>query len=197
METYNKLYDGISKVAWGYFFLYFNINLGTVSILPSFVGYILFLKAIDLLQSDERELSLLRTLGIILTVWNVIEWIATCINYSFGSSWQFVTIITSLVSMYFHFQLITNLASIATKYQQKGYEQDKKLLRYRTIQTIMQTTFTISTVFAPHFDGFITYIYFCLAIVYAVVCICIMKALFDLRKCLRRDETNTIEYVNE
>ena len=50
MTTYNRLYDGISNVAWGYFFLYFDINLGTVSVLPNFVGFLLFLKAIDLLK---------------------------------------------------------------------------------------------------------------------------------------------------
>ena len=76
MTDYQKIYDGISKAIWGYFFLYFDINLGTISILPSFVGYILFLKAIDLLEEEERELSLLKTLGLILVAWNVIEWLA-------------------------------------------------------------------------------------------------------------------------
>ena len=50
MTDYQKLYSGISKAAWGYFFLYFNINFNNVSILPSFVGYLLFLSAINLLK---------------------------------------------------------------------------------------------------------------------------------------------------
>lgn len=187
MTTYNRLYDGISKVAWGYFFLYFDINLGTVSVLPNFVGFLLFLKAIDLLKNDQRELGLLKTLGIILTVWNFIEWVGSWVSYSFGN-WYFINIIIGLVNLYFHFQLITNLASIAKEYQQEGCEQDKKLLKYRTMQTIMLTVFLAISNFIPFFEEIGTYISLGLAIIYIVVCICIMKALFDLRKCLRKDD---------
>lgn len=188
MAKYQTLYDGISKTAWGYFFLYFNINLGTVSILPSFVGYILFLRTIKILEDEERELALLKTLGTILAVWNFVEWVASWFSYSFGNQWHFINIIIGLINLYFHFQLITNLASIATKYQQDGYEQDKKLLRYRTIQTIMLTVFLIMSSFSLVFNEVWAYISIALAIVYVVVCVCLMKALFDLRKCLKTDE---------
>lgn len=188
MTTYTKLYDGISKVAWGYLFLYFDINIGTVSILPSFVGYILFLQAIRLLEDEERELTLIRTLGFILTVWNVIEWVAKWFSLSFGQNWQFINIIIGLINLYFHFQLITNLATIATKYQQVGYEQDKKLLKYRTVQTIMLTVFLVTTNLSSLFIEAWAYISLALGIVYIIVCICLMKALFDLRKCLRKDD---------
>lgn len=187
MTTYNRLYDGISKVAWGYFFLYFDINLGTVSVLPNFVGFLLFLKAIALLKDDQRELGLLKTLGIILTVWNFIEWVGSWVSYSFGN-WYFINIIIGLVNLYFHFQLITNLASIAKEYQQEGCEQDKKLLKYRTMQTIMLTVFLAISNFIPFFEEIGAYISLGLAIIYIVVCICIMKALFNLRKCLRKDD---------
>ena len=50
MTDCQKLFSGISKAAWGYFFLYFNININNVSILPGFVGYLLFLSAIRLLK---------------------------------------------------------------------------------------------------------------------------------------------------
>ena len=120
MTDYTKVYNGISKVIWGYFFLYFNINLGTISILPSFVAYILFSQAIELLRAEERELSLLRPLGVILGIWAAIEWVATCVGYSFGEKWQFISLIIGLVNLYFHFQFITNLASIATKHQQEN-----------------------------------------------------------------------------
>lgn len=188
MTTYTKLYDGISKVAWGYLFLYFDINIGTVSILPSFVGYILFLQAIKLLEDEERELTLISTLGFILAVWNVIEWVAKWFSFSFGQNWQFINIIIGLINLYFHFQLITNLATIATKYQQEGYEQDKKLLKYRTIQTIMLTVFLVTTNLSSLFIEAWAYISLTLGIVYIIVCICLMKALFDLRKCLREDD---------
>ena len=120
MTDYTKIKNGISKIIWGYFFLYFNINLGTVSILPTFIAYILFLSAIELLKDEERELSLLRPLGVILGIWEAIEWLATCVGYSFDNKWQFLNLIIGLVNLYFHFQFITNLATIAKRYQQQA-----------------------------------------------------------------------------
>lgn len=187
MTDYGKIYDGISKAIWGYFFLYFDINLGTISILPSFVGYILFLKAIDLLEEEERELSLLKTLGLILVAWNVIEWLAKCVGYSFGNKWQFVTLIAGLLNMYFHFQFLTNIASIAIKHQEENCAYDKTLLSCRTIQTLMLTVFLVVTNLSFIPEDILIYPTFILAIIYIIVCIYIMATLNGLRKNLKTE----------
>ena len=190
MTDYQKLYSGISKAAWGYFFLYFNINFNNVSILPSFVGYLLFLSAIKLLKEEERELSLLHTLGVIMALWTGVEWLASFVGLNLEGMWQFIDIIISLVNLYFHFQFLTNLASIAAKYQPEGYELDAKLLRYRTLQTVMLSAIEVIICFQPWLSEVWTVISICMLIVYLIAGICLMKALFDLRKCL---PTNTIE----
>ena len=190
MTNHQKLYSGISKAAWGYFFLYFNINFNNVSILPSFVGYLLFLSAINLLKDEERELSLLRTLAVIMALWTGVEWLASFVGLNLEGMWQFIDIIISLVNLYFHFQFLTNLASIAAKYQSEGYELDAKLLRYRTLQTVMLSAIEVIICFQPWLSEVWTVISICMLIVYLIAGICLMKALFDLRKCL---PTNTIE----
>lgn len=198
MTDYNKIYTGISKAIWGYFFLYLNFTInignGSISLLPSFVGYIFFLKVIDLLKDEEQELSLLRTLGIVLAVWNVAEWFADCIAYNFGGKWQFVTLITGLVNLYFHFQFITNLASIATKHQQENCIYDKDLLTCRTVQTILQTFFIVVSnlnyTFAPDEVGF--YATIILTLCYLIFLLGIVRTLVQLRKHLKQDE-ETIE----
>lgn len=190
MTNHQKLYSGISKAAWGYFFLYFNINFNNVSILPSFVGYLLFLSAINLLKDEERELSLLHTLAVIMALWTGVEWLASFVGLNLEGMWQFIDIIISLVNLYFHFQFLTNLASIAAKYQPEGYELDAKLLRYRTLQTVMLTAIEVIIRFQPWLSEAWTVISICMLIVYLIAGICLMKALFDLRKCL---PTNTIE----
>ena len=143
MTAYQKLYTGIGRAAWGYFFIYFDFNINTVSILPSFIGYMLFLSAINCLCEEERELNLLRTLGVILTVWHVASWLASWGSIDLDGMLQVVDIIIGVVNIYFHFQLLTNLASIATKYQSADDELDAKLLRYRTLQTVMLTAVII------------------------------------------------------
>ena len=190
MTDYQKLYSGISKAAWGYFFLYFNINFNNVSILPSFVGYLLFLSAIKLLKEEERELSLLHTLGVIMALWTGVEWLASFVGLNLEGMWQFIDIIISLVNLYFHFQFLTNLASIAAKYQSEGCELDAKLLRYRTLQTVMLSAIEVIICFQPWLSEAWTVISICMLIIYLIAGICLMKALFDLRKCL---PTNTIE----
>lgn len=184
MTDYKKLYDGISKAAWGYFFIYFDFNINNISIFPSFVGYLLFLSAIRYLKDEERDLSLLRTLGIILALWHGFDWLGGWFSFELDSVLQFVDVLMSLISLYFHFQLLTNLASIAAKHQPEGYELDSKLLRYRTIQTVILTAITIIT----HLHTWLMEIWIIISIIMlivnVIVSICLMKALFDLRKCL-------------
>lgn len=183
MTDTQKLYSGISKAAWGYFFLYFNININNISVLPNFVGYLLFLSSINLLQDEERELSLLRTLGVILALWTGAGWLFSLVGLKVEGLWQFMDILISLVNLYFHFQLLTNLAAIAAKYQPEGEFLDAKLLRYRTLQTLMLTAIEIIICFQPWFSAIWTVISFCMLLVYVIAGICLMKALFDLRKC--------------
>ncbi len=185
MTDYTKVYNGISKVIWGYFFLCFDINLGTISILPSFIGYILFSNAINLLKEEERELSLLKTFVSILTVWNLFEWVAKCVGYSFNSKWQFITLISGLLNMYFHFQFLTNIASIATKHQQENCTYDKSLLLCRTVQTLMLTVFLVVTNLSFIPEEVLIYPTLVLAIVYIIVCVYIMATLNGLRKHLK------------
>lgn len=191
MTDYRKLYDGISKAAWGYFFVYFNININTVSLLPSFIGYIFFLSAINYLKDEERELSLLYTLGVMLTLWHGAQWVVSWVGIDLDGAWQFIDIIISLVNLYFHFQLLTNLASIAAKYQPEGYEQDAKLLRYRTLQTVMLTAITIISTLYPWLSEIWAFVSIAMIIVYLIAGICLLKALFDLRKCLPTSEEPT------
>ena len=34
------LYQGVSHAAWGYFFLYFDVNLGPLNVLPDWAAYL-------------------------------------------------------------------------------------------------------------------------------------------------------------
>ena len=193
MTDYQKLYTGIGRAAWGYFFIYFDINLNTVSILPSFIGYLLFLSAINHLCDEERELNLLRTLGIILTVWHIASWFASFGAIKLDGMLPAVDIIIGVVNIYFHFQLLTNLASIAAKYQSEDHEFDAKLLRYRTMQTVMLTAVIILGYLAKWQTELVTVISVGMIIVYLIVTVLLMKALFDLRRCLRMDNDSDEE----
>lgn len=192
MTNLQKIYSGISKTAWGYFFLYFNLNINTISLLPSFVGFWLFLSAIDLLKEEERDLTLLRPLAILLGVWHGAEWVASWFGGNLDGMSQFLDLIIALANLYFHFQLLTNLASIAAKYQADGARFDTRLLKYRTLQTLMLTGILILTSLAPLLADIWAYISLLLGLVYIIAGICLMKALLDLRRNLTNPETTQL-----
>ena len=187
MMDYQKLYTGIGRAAWGYFFIYFDFNINTVSIIPSFIGYFLFLTAINYLCDEEQELNLLRTLGMILTLWHIASWIAGFASVDLDGMLQVADIIIGVVNIYFHFQLLTNLASIATKYQAADDELDEKLLRYRTLQTIMLTAVIVLGYLIKWQEALVTVVSVGMIIIYLVAGILLMKALFDLRRSLSAD----------
>lgn len=182
MTDQQTLFTGVSRAAWGYFFLYFNINLGTVSLLPSFVGFLLFLSAIHLLQEEQRNLTLLRPLGIMLVIWHGINWGLSWFGGTLEGRFEVLSLIISLASLYFHFQLFTDFAELAAKYQQPEDALDRRLLCWRTIQTVLLTVMTLMAYPAQWFSDWWDYVVMAMAVVHFIAGICLMMALFALRK---------------
>ena len=184
-----KMRGGIFRIAWGYIFIYFNININAVSLLPAVVGYGLFLSAIGLLQEEERELSLLKPLIGILLVWNAADWVLSWMGSEIIETWFLLDLLTGLINLYFQFQFLTNLASIAAKYQEPDRDCDTKLLTYRTWQTIMLTIVILIGILQLWLSEIWGYVSIGIGIVYILFGICLIKTLFELRNALRTDES--------
>lgn len=185
MTDRETLYKGVSQAAWGYFLLYFDINLGTVSILPRFAGYLLFLSAIKHLSGMRRDLSLLRPLGILLALWNGADWLASWGGGSLDGLFLPLDLIVSVAGLYFHFQMFTDFAALAASYQQPGDSLDRRLLRWRTIQTLLLTAIALLTGLTDWLGKAGSYVVTAMAVVCLIVGLCLMAALFSLRKLFR------------
>ncbi len=168
----------------GLFFLHFDINLNRVSVLPSFVGVLLFLSAIRDLCEEERELGLLRPLGIILAIWDGMAWLASWTAIDLDGIFPAIDVIIRVVQLYFHFQFLTNLASIAAKYQSGDCALDEKLLRYRTWYTIMLTAIVLMSYMAKWLDEIGMFLSFCMMLVCLIAGVMLMRVLFALQRCL-------------
>ena len=188
MTDRQTLYTGVSRAAWGYFFLYFNINLGRVSILPSFVAFLLFLSSINLLKEERRDLALLRPFGILLAIWHFAEWSLSWIGGTLDGRFEILGLLIGLASLYFHFQLFTDFAALAAKYQQPDDDLDRRLLRWRTIQTVLLTVMTLMSYPAQWFSDWWDYVVMAMAVVYLIAGLCLMAALFALRKVFADSE---------
>ncbi len=132
-ENRRRLTSGVSQAAWGYFFLHIDINIGPVSILPAFVGYLLMLSAIGNLSAERRELKLLRPLCIILAIWNGTDWLASFVGTDLDGLFVPLDILVSVAGLYFHFQFLTDMAALAERCQPRGALIAMRLIICRTV----------------------------------------------------------------
>lgn len=176
-------YQAFSRMAWGYFFLFVDINFGLVSILPRFVGFLMFFAAINVLSQQQRNLSLLRPLCLLLAAYYLLSWILSWFGSSLLENILFLDILVTAVELYLHFQLLTDLADLAQRYQTPGKDLDQKILNRRTMLVLLVTAGKFLTFLFPGlwensliFFGVLSFISF-------LVALFVMIALFSLRRC--------------
>lgn len=199
IPNHEKLYRGVSHAAWAYFFLYFDINLGSLNILPDFMCYVLLWSAIGCLEEEERDLTLLRPLCVLLGVWAGADWVFTLLGGTLDGRFRPMDLLISVAAIYFHFQLFTDFARLAARYQPQGEELDGRLLRLRTVHTLLLTAVAVLTWPFPNGTQFslsggalpeqITGLLLLgLALAGLVVALMLMFGLFSLRKYFRSTE---------
>lgn len=174
------LYKAIGAIAWGYIFLHFDINLGTIDILPGWIGIFLIVNAIkQTIRLEEPSAKLIMPLGILLCFDSFLTWISIFEMLSISFDMYIYEVFITIIELYFHFQLLTNLANIANQYNCK---EETKLLTLRTVRTILATV----QVFLLKLENEVIVIG--IAFVQIVVCIWICKVLFDFRKNFQLNE---------
>ena len=143
MKTKTYVHN-LSRIAWAYVFLLIDFSMSvndfSINVLPGCVGFLLIFLALPSVEEQEPSASLLRPLVILLGLWEVIRWVGTLVT---GSVFDvpLLTLILSALSMYFHFQFLTNLSSIARAHGL--LEDSEKLLHLRTGLTLFTALVTI------------------------------------------------------
>lgn len=135
----DELRSAIGKIAWGYIFLHLHFNIGNVDILADWIGYVLFVSALPAIGEEEESANLLRPLGILLGALTGISWGNDFLMEGYLNL-DVLNIIESVVSLYFHYQLLTNLATVARNHE---CSQEKKILVLRTVKTVLTTFFAV------------------------------------------------------
>lgn len=174
MNNRTQLAAAVKRIAWAYVLLHVHINLGTLDVLPDWAGDLMIVSALGVLAQEEPSAGLLKPFGIILAVWNGVKWIFALL----GGSWDggLLGLIATVVSLYFHFQLLTNLAAVSEKY---NCPQTKRILTLRTVQTVLTTILALPLPWEEWEQAMVL-----LLIVSLVVVIWICSVLFSLRRSL-------------
>ncbi|MBE6036423.1 MAG: hypothetical protein E7223_02225 [Clostridiales bacterium] len=184
----------VKKIAWGYIFLHLNINLGTLNILPNWICYLNINQSLDSIGEEVPSIKLLRPLGIVLGIWEGIQWVRTALGMgeATGSAVYFYTalgLLATVVSLYFHFQLLTDLSVLA---EQQGCPQKGRLLTLRTVRTVLMTLFALPLPWLEY-EVFV----FLVLAVQLIITIWICSVLFSLKNSLLEIENGPAEEAAE
>lgn len=133
MKTEKSLSLAVRWIALAHVFILMDVNLNSFNLLPEWIGYVLICCQLDTVARAEESAELLKPLAAGLAFWDGLTWLAPELGSVFGS---FIPLVAGVVSLYFHFQLLTNLANIADR---KDTGLGEKLRKLRTAQTLFIT----------------------------------------------------------
>ncbi len=167
----------VKQIAWGYILIHLHFKIGALDLLPDWLGYFLFFTALPSLAIFVPSSLLLKPFSILLTVWKVVFWILSL--FAISSFGYLPDILISIIALYFHFQLLTNLAELA---KQQNCPQEESILLLRTIRTILSTLFILPFPWNQ-------YVTILILIVQIILVIWLCSVLFSFSKSLSLDDT--------
>lgn len=167
--------DAVSSLAYGYVLLHLDLYLWRINVLGDWMGLIIIAGAIKVLAEERPEIELLHPLAVGLAVWDGVCEGAYLLLGTKPDIYA-VNVVVSVLSLYFHFQLLTNLADIAEAH---GCPQRKKLMTLRTVRTLLLTAMALPLDW--YSPGWLNYTAIGANLVTAVW---ILLLLFSLRKSL-------------
>lgn len=172
--------EALGNIAWGYLLIHVNINLGPVDVLPNWLGCLFLYQSLKILGQLEPSALLLKPFGLLLTLYEGSLWIMTMVSYSPPG---LVELLFCVIALYFHFQLLTNLASIA---HGSFPEVSRRLLQLRSVRTVI-----VTVLFLPIPWESMQVAAYLLVIVSALVGLVLCITLFSYRK-LERERRNCL-----
>jgi len=173
-----KLCQAIGYVAWGYVLMHVDFFLGTIDLLPEWAGYLLILRALPALGEERPSALLLRPLGLLLAAWAGVSWLGKIFALTLPATLYALEVIAAVVSLYFHFQLLTDLAAVARAH---GAAEERRLLRLRTVKTLLTTVLTLTL---PWRTGAGEVVAVVVMVAQLLTALGLCGALFSLRKAL-------------
>lgn len=176
LKSADNLAAAIGAVGRAYIFIYLNINLGTLDILPDWAGYLFIIGALSTLSLWEESTMLLRNLGFLLAIYESAEWILKLMGGQ--ADIPVMGLLAGIVGLYFHFQLLTNMASIASQYGLTARKEN--ILKLRTANTVLQTVAMLTLQLSSRFND--AWLALVMAVIIVILTIMITVSIYGLKK---------------
>ena len=192
MET-KTLSSAIKKIAISYILIYLHVNISVIDILPDWLGYFLIVSVLPIISEKERSAQLLKPFGIAIGIWNIFEDVLKIAGDELNLT--VISLVFNVVTIYFHFQLITNIANLDIEEAKK-----KRLLNLRTATVILHTVLTFSLFIPTVIDvdnEIYTYVLMIMLIPQLIICFWISGELFKISKVMKEKEIESPEATEE
>ena len=174
------LYTALRRIGRGYLFIHFHFNLGTLDILPDWLGYYWILCGIWAFGKEIPSMKLLEPFAIGMTAWSGLEWIVKLLGGSL--SLPVLSLLVTAVNLYLHFQFLTDIAVLADTY---GCPEGGTIRKLRTVYTITSTLSVLKLLITGTAD--MNWLLIVLAVLHILVTIVLV--------CVLRDLSNSITEI--
>ena len=192
MET-KTLSSAIKKIAISYILIYLHVNISVIDILPDWLGYFLIVSVLPIISEKEKSAQLLKPFGIAIGIWNIFEDVMKIAGDELNLT--VISLVFNVVTIYFHFQLITNIANLDIEEAKK-----KRLLNLRTATVLLHTVTSLALLVPTMFDiDYEIYSYFVIVMLIPqlVICFWISFELFKISKDMKEKEVELPETTEE
>ena len=192
MET-KTLSSAIKKIAISYILIYLHVNISVIDILPDWLGYFLIVSVLPIISEKEKSAQLLKPFGIAIGIWNIFEDVLKIAGDELNLT--VISLVFNVVTIYFHFQLITNIANLDIEEAKK-----KRLLNLRTATVLLHTVTSLALLVPTMFDiDYEIYSYFVIVMLIPqlVICFWISFELFKISKDMKEKEVELPETTEE
>lgn len=141
---YKRIKKGISFIGGAYCLWHlqdpFLDSIEILKYIPWWLASPWFFVAICLIQKEIPETKLLKPLCIVMGLFDLSVWLIEIFEIKIPFELYILQILSLVISLYFNYQLLTNILQFATKC---GYEKTKEIKVIRNLRTIYVTVFAL------------------------------------------------------
>lgn len=134
--TNRELAAGVRRIFWGYLLIFLDLNITagsfSLDLLNNTLGWWLVLSGIRALKGEQPTLGLLENFSWGLVIWTAAEQLVPALGEV-----PLLPLVVGLVTLYFHFQLFTDLGELADRRLSPG--RGDRLRRLRTALVVLNT----------------------------------------------------------
>ena len=182
----NSYLNSLTRIAWAYLFLFLNLSANSrtvsVNLFPDWIGWLLIFQALPAIEKEERTAALLRPVAVLLGIFDAVNWTASLFTGK-TLSLPLLQLIASVLILYFHFQFLTDLASVASAHGLPRFSA--RLLHMRTAATLCSAVLSV-LYYIGSLDALSGILLFFLIGVFLILAVWFPVSLFSFRNEERR-----------